>query len=235
MNLAVMQPYLFPYIGYFQLIKAVDTFVFYDDVNFIKQGWINRNQILVNHDPNLFTVPLKKASSFKQINEIEINYALYPQWKKKFLRKIEQSYAKAPYFKEVFPIVSNVFSAPVSNISNLAVQSVIETSTYLGLNKKFKVSSEEFSKTKEFERTKRLISINRQLKANTYINALGGKELYSKEEFRREGINLHFLKPNLNAYEQFGGEFVKGLSIIDVLMFNSKEKTFKILNEYSLI
>lgn len=235
MTLAVMQPYLFPYIGYFQLIKAVDVFVFYDDVNFIKQGWINRNQILVNHEANLFTVPLKKASSFKQINQVEINTSLYPQWQKKFLRKIEQSYTKAPYFKEAFPLISNVFSAPLSNISNLAIYSIIEISNYLELNKKFMISSETFSETKEQERTQRLISINHHLKATTYINALGGKELYSKEEFRREGVKLHFLKPNLNTYEQSGGEFVKGLSMIDILMFNSKDDIIKMLTNFSLI
>ena len=235
MKLAVMQPYIFPYAGYFQLINAVDTFVFYDDVNFIKQGWINRNQILVNNEANLFTVPLNKASSFKQIKEVEINSVLYPKWKKKFLRKIEQSYGKAPYFKEIFPIISNVFSAPTSTISNLAIRSIIETSIYLGLHKKFKISSEKFADTKECTRTQRLVSISHQLKANTYINALGGKELYKKKEFKKEGVELQFLKPSLNTYEQFGGQFVQGLSIIDVLMFNNKEKTNKMLNEYSLL
>ena len=84
MKLAIMQPYIFPYLGYFQLLNSVDHFVFYDDVNFIKGGWVNRNQLLINNQNKFFTVPLKKIISFTPINEVEIHKKLYPNWRSKF-------------------------------------------------------------------------------------------------------------------------------------------------------
>lgn len=89
MKIAIMQPYIFPYIGYFQLINAVDKFIIYDDVNYIKQGWINRNKILLNNEDYLFTFPLKNASSYKKINEIELSENLYSKWKIKFFKTLE--------------------------------------------------------------------------------------------------------------------------------------------------
>lgn len=235
MKLAVMQPYIFPYIGYFQLIKAVDTFVFYDDVNFIKQGWINRNQTLVNNQPNLFTIPLKKVSSFKLIKETEINDKLYPKWKKKFLKKIQQNYSKAPFFQEVYSVIEKVFSTPVDTISDLAILSVKETSHYLDLDTIFKISSEEFSDFQDLERTKRLLEINKKLNTSTYINPIGGQELYCKEEFKSNNIDLLFLQPSLKPYSQFNQNFISGLSIIDVMMFNSKNEISELISNGHLL
>jgi len=118
-----MQPYFFPYIGYFQLVAAVNKFVIYDDVNFIKRGWINRNNVLINKKSNLFTVPLIKASQNTLINDTKINLKFYNIWKVKFLRSLEQSYKKAPYFTEVYNLIKNVlvlkteYIRPTSNIS----------------------------------------------------------------------------------------------------------------------
>ena len=235
MKLAVMQPYIFPYIGYFQLIRAVDAFVFYDDVNFIKQGWINRNQILTNGQANLFTIPLKKASSFNLINETLINESLFVKWKKKFLRKIEQSYAKAPFFEEYYPIVCKVINCSTQTISEMAILSVKETSTYLNLDVNFEVSSNKFPELQNFERTERLIEMCSKLKLTTYINPIGGAELYNKKDFREKGINLLFLQPKLENYTQFDNEFIKGLSIIDVLMFNSPESVRNMLLNFELL
>lgn len=235
MKLAVMQPYIFPYIGYFQLIKAVDTFVFYDDVNFIKQGWINRNQILINGKANLFTIPLKKASSFNLINETLINESLFTKWKKKFLRKIEQSYSKAPFFEEYYPVVCKVMNHSAMTISEMAILSVKETSAYLNLGVNFEVSSNKFPELQNFERTERLIEMCSLLNLTTYINPIGGEELYNKKDFREKNINLLFLQPKLENYTQFENEFIKGLSIIDVLMFNSPESVRNMLSNFELL
>lgn len=234
-KLAVMQPYIFPYLGYFQLIHAVDTFVFYDDVNFMKQGWINRNQIIVNEKVNFFTVPLKKASSFNLINETEINESLFNKWNKKFLRKIEQNYSKAPFFKEYYPIVRKVMNSQVKTISELAILSVKETSQYLNLKTNFEISSYKFSKFQELDRTERLLNMCKALNADKYINALGGEELYTKQDFKKEGIDLFFLKAELAPYTQFNNNFIKGLSVIDVLMFNDVKRGKELLNFYQLV
>lgn len=233
---AVMQPYFFPYIGYFQLIKSVDDFVFYDDVNFIKQGWINRNKILNNNESQLFTVPLKKLSSYKQINEVEVNTSLYLKWKKKFLKSLEQNYSKAPYFKSTFELIISVLDGGEGiTISELAILSIVNVIHHLDIKVKFNISSIKFASSKKSDRSDRLINICRNLDASRYVNALGGMELYEKSEFSKYGIDLKFLKPILKPYPQFENEFISGLSIIDVLMFNSKDEIQIMLNDYELI
>jgi len=145
-NIAVMQPYIFPYIGYFQMISAVDKFVFYDDVNYIKGGWINRNRILINNLPQYFTIPLIKASPNRLINEIEFDASNKDY--SKLTHKIQQAYAKAPYFKEVFPIIKDILNHKTTYISELAIYSVITICRYLDIDTKFFVSSKDFNESK---------------------------------------------------------------------------------------
>src|SRR5690554_2348036 len=175
MRIAVMQPYIFPYIGYFQMIKSVDKFVFYDDVNFIKQGWVNRNKLLINGKEYLFTVPLQKATSFALIKDTLINHSLYRVWKKKLLRSIGQNYSKAPHFLKVNELLCQVLDSESSKISHLAIESVKSISTYLDLNTEFLISSEHYD-NKGLERQERLIDICRKENATHYINAIGGKD-----------------------------------------------------------
>lgn len=232
MKIAIMQPYFFPYIGYFQLINAVDKFVFYDDVNYIKGGWINRNNILLNGEKKYFALNLKESSSFKRINQIFIGGRTF-----KLIKTINQSYSKAPYFDQVFPIIEEVILNinTSSLISEIAAMSVIKTSEYLDLKTIFEISSEEYYDTKDFERAERLIKICKLNNTDTYINAVGGKELYKKETFIKNKINLFFLKSKIIEYEQFGNEFIPYLSIIDVMMFNSPEEIQEMLNQYELL
>lgn len=230
-----MQPYIFPYIGYFQLINAVDKFVFYDDVNFIKGGWINRNQVLLNGNKNLFTVTLKNASSFQTISETLIHTELYLNWKKKFLRSLEQSYKKAPSFEDVYILIKQVFETNHITIADLCIDSIKQVVNYLELEVVFERSSETYINTKGMEKAERLIKICRTNQANTYINPIGGKELYQKETFKENGIDLFFIENQLTTYPQFNNDFVSGLSIIDVLMFNNKEDIKKMLNQYQLV
>jgi len=232
MKLAIMQPYLFPYLGYFQLISAVDKFIFYDDVNYIKSGWINRNNILINGEKKYITLNLKKSSSFKKINQICIGDRSI-----KLLKTINQSYSKAPYFDMAFPIISDVFSSITTNslISEVAALSVIKISKYLDLNNVFEFSSQKYDDTKNFERSQRLIEICKRNNADTYINVVGGKELYSKEIFEQSKIHLNFLESSITKYKQFGDGFIPFLSIIDVMMFNPPGAILKMLYNYKLI
>jgi hypothetical protein len=236
MKLAIMQPYLFPYIGYFQLINAVDKFVIYDDVNFIKQGWINRNTILVQEKRYLFTVPLINQSSFSKINEIFVNNNLYNSWRAKTLRTLEQSYKKAPFFKEIYDLVVNVLDIDmeVIDIATLARKSLLETSKYLDINTEFVFTSSIYE-NQELSGKTRVIDICRKEKALQYINPIGGQELYDRESFRRNELELSFIKTLPLEYKQFKNEFAPWLSIIDVLMFNSIEETKLLLNKYELV
>lgn len=229
-----MQPYLFPYIGYFQMVKSVDIFVFYDDVNFIKKGWINRNRILVNNQEFLFTVPLNKISQNNTIKETNINLEIFESWKEIFYKTIEYNYKKAPNFKNVDQLIKTILNINCNSISELAIETVIEVSKYLSINTKFIIASEKYN-NKDFQRQNRLIDICKKENATHYINALGGQELYDKESFKKQDVELSFIKSLPIKYNQFNNEFVPWLSIIDVLMFNSKEDIIDLLNQYELV
>lgn len=234
-KVAIMQPYVFPYLGYFQLIQAVDTFVFYDDVNFIKQGWINRNKILVNNDARLFTIPVKNVSSFEEIRNTEVNHQNFKLWKKKFLKTIIQNYNRAPYFENTQSIIEKVLNEDLHSISDYAIKSIQITLEYLGLRKNTLISSIHFSETKGIEKAERILKICNMLSASHYINPSGGRDLYNKDFFKEKGVKLSFINNTLPTYRQFENEFVAGLSIIDLLMFNSKEELVSMLSTYELV
>lgn len=231
-NIAVIQPYLFPYVGYFQLISAVDQFIFYDDVNYINRGWINRNKILIHNEAKYFTIPCKSASQNKLINEVK--HALDDKNKRKLLRKIEFSYRKAPYFKPVFALIQHVLDYKSEYIADLAIQSIKGTTSYLGLKCFFKKSSSHYNNS-GLGAADRLIDICKCEGFNNYINPAGGKSLYDKNYFKKKGINLLFLESERIKYEQFENSFIPWLSIIDVMMFNSPDKVKNnFLNSYRL-
>lgn len=232
-SIAVMQPYIFPYIGYFQLIHAVDEFVFYDDVNFIKRGWINRNKILINSNESLISFPCIKASQNKLINEVKINTS--DKEYRKNLSSIALAYKKSPYFNDVYPLIENIINEKYSTIADLNIASIKAVSIFLNLDTKFKISSHDFGETKKLKRSERLKKIATIENASTYVNAIGGKELYDKFDFKASDIDLFFLSPNLKTYSQFENNFVSGLSIIDVMMFNSKEACIELINGYQLL
>jgi hypothetical protein len=231
-SLAIMQPYFFPYIGYFQLVKAVEKFIFYDDVNFIKQGWINRNRILINGIEKYITLSLCKASPNKLIHEIEIQPG-----NEKLLKTIEQAYSKAPYFNDVMPLIQDVFCMmpEIKKISEIAAQSVKKISEYLGLKTVFETSSQTYCNTRSVGRADRLIAICKENGYSTYINPAGGQDLYKKDYFSERGVTLYFINSRISTYKQFKHDFIPGLSIIDVLMFNSIETVHSMLNDYTLI
>lgn len=231
MKLGIMQPYFFPYIGYWQLINAVDKYVVYDDVNYIKGGWINRNNILLNNSKHLITLPLEEASSFKLINEISItkNEVL----KNKLIKTIKSAYLKAPYFETIMPILESLI-LDNSNIAMLNYNIILVIKNYLNLDTEILLSS-QIKKDNNLKAQDKVIHIAHLLGANEYINAIGGQELYSKEDFKQENIKLSFLKTNEIKYKQFKNEFVPNLSFIDILMFNSPQEIKEMLNDFELL
>lgn len=229
MTLAIMQPYLFPYIGYWQLINSIDTFVIFDDVNFIKKGYINRNSILINGKVQQLTLELIGASQNKLINDIEVGNN-----SKKLLKTIEMSYKKAPYFETVFQILEDILNQEEKNLAKYIGYSLEIISNYLNINTKF-IYSSDIKKDNNLKAQDKILDICKKLEATNYINAIGGQELYDKEKFNDYNINLNFLKTNIIQYKQFNSEFVAFLSIIDILMFNSKDEIKKMLNNYELV
>lgn len=232
MKLAIMQPYLFPYVGYFQLIKAVDRFVLYDDVNYINRGWINRNNLLINGKASLFTVPLKEASQNRLISDIRI--ADETRWREKLTRSIESGYRKAPYYPAVAGLVERVLQTDVSYVADLIRVSLREILAYLQITTHVVPSSTVYGNA-HLKAQERILDICRLEQCHTYINPSGGVELYDKARFRAEQKDLYFIKSKPIRYEQFSNEFVPWLSIIDVLMFNPGEKVHQFLDEYELL
>ena len=231
MKLAVMQPYIFPYVGYFQLINAVDSFVLYDDVSFIKQGWINRNRILVSGKPIFFTVPISKQSSFQEIRKTEI--AEDQRLVKKIVLSLRYSYGKARYFNETMDIVVKVLCAKTRLIGEMASLSLVSVCDYLGIGTRFIYNPDKYTNS-SLKKEERIIDICHKEWADEYINLSGGKELYSKRRFGANGIDLRFLEPKDVRYAQFDVDFTPWLSIIDVMMFNSVERIKGFLGEYIL-
>jgi len=226
-----MQPYVFPYLGYFQLIAAVDRFVIYDDVAYIKQGWINRNRILIGDKASYFTIPLIGASSFRLICDIKV---MATDWRTKLLKTFEQAYARAPQFANVLPLVHDVLSSGDAKIGDLARRSLLGTCDYLGITTAF-VESSTVYQNQHLSGEDRVLDICRREGCSTYINAIGGQELYSKETFTAQNIAFRFLKSEMVEYRQRGNTFVPWLSIIDVLMFNDKEHVRSLLRRYELV
>jgi len=219
MKLAIMQPYFFPYIGYFQLIAAADLFVVYDDVNFIKNGWINRNRILVNGEPRYINVAIRGASSFRKIKGTDIDPS--EMWRERLLKSVEYSYKRAPFFNMVFPVIVEIVRFPSSELSEYLLNSLKGIMRYLEIGTALVESSATYGND-NLRAQERIIDICMREGATEYINAIGGKtmNLYSGEAFRQRGIDQKFIRSRPIEYPQFGGPFVPWLSIVDVMMFN---------------
>lgn len=229
MKIAIMQPYLFPYIGYWQLISAVDKFIIFDDVNYINKGYINRNNILVNNKSYQFTLDLIGASQNKLINEILIG-----KNSDKILKTIELNYKKSPYFKDAFPLIEDIFNQKEKNLAKFIGYSLKKISKYLKINITF-VYSSDIEKNNYFKNQDKIIDICEKLSATEYINLIGGRELYKSKGFISKNIQLRFIDTKPIKYRQFNDDFVKFLSIIDVMMFNSANELKKIVNCFKLI
>jgi hypothetical protein len=226
MKLAIMQPYFFPYIGYFQLVAAVDKFVFYDDVNYIKNGWINRNRLLISGGVQYFTIPLAGASPNQRIYEVKIQNV--GPWREKMKRSIEQSYAKAPFVKEIMRLLEDVLNIQSDFLSDYAKASVKTVTEYVGIKTSF-VDSSRIYPNQELTGVDRVLDIVTQEQASFYYNLPGGASLYDHKAFKARNVELCFIEPYLFSYAQRSKEFIPGLSMLDVLMFNDRHTTQNML------
>lgn len=229
MKLGIMQPYFMPYIGYFQLMKAVDKYVVYDDVNYIKGGWVNRNHILINGEKEMFTVTLQKASPNKLFNEIVIGDDF-----KKLMKTLQMNYSRAINFDQTMVLMERIISFPNKQLAVFIANSFREILSYLSVETEILMSS-EIPKDNSLRGKDKIIQICEILGADTYYNAVGGKNLYDQEEFREHGITLNFVDSLPQVYSQLHTrEFVSGLSMIDVLMNNTKDKVNSLLESYQI-
>lgn len=254
MKLAIMQPYFMPYIGYFQAISAVDKYILYGNLTFIKEQWMNRNRIrLCNGDVHTITVPLKHKSSNMMIYDIFLDNS--KPWSKNLLKTLSMNYRKATFYGEVFPFIESLLGTRYETLMEMNVETLRAISSYLDIETEIDSDNSRFDDleellktieldysglpyleaTKPLKKTARVIEICRREHCDHFINAIGGQALYDKEEFASYGIKLDFVKTNDISYPQFDYQFEPNLSIIDVLMHNGKEGTKKLLKEYTLI
>lgn len=231
MKVGIMQPYFFPYIGYWQLMNAVDIYVVYDDVNYINRGWINRNRILINGQSEYFNLPLLGASQNKLINEIDVNHD--DKLLGKSLKTIQNAYKKAPYFDIVYPLIERILTCKYEKVSNYIFYSFEIICQYLNIDTRLILSS-SLDKDNSLRGQDKILRICEILGCSTYYNAIGGKELYDNESFCAKGMEIKFLHTEPIIYRQFKNDFQHDLSIIDVMMFNDVEVIGKMLKQYIL-
>lgn len=232
-SVAIMQPYIFPYLGYMQLIRASTHFVAYDDVHFIKRGWINRNKLCALGAETLFSVPLREASQNKFISQVITDCDT--KWQRKFYKQLEHAYRRAPHFEPVYDMVCGVFAdAQGMPVSELAVRSLKTVADYLEMDFSPLYSSKSFGHTTGMKRAERLVAITRELGAERYINLPGGMALYKDADFSPHGISLSFIFNRSSSYPQFNHPFVPRLSIIDALMHNDIATVCALLDQYEI-
>lgn len=231
MKLAIMQPYFFPYIGYWQLIHAVDCFVIYDDVNYIKSGWINRNRILINGAPSYITAPLLHPSPNKHICDTSLQSSF--GWREKLVKMIEITYRKAPFFAEAFPIIENNIRYEENNLSDYLCHHLSTLARFIGIQTRI-VQTSRCYENSHLSSNERIYDICQQEGAKTYVNSQGGQSRYRRADFAQHGVELKFLIPIATEYKHAGMPHTPWLSIIDVMMFNSPSQVREMLNAYEL-
>lgn len=232
MRLAIMQPYFFPYIGYFQLIAAVDMFIVYDNIKYTKKGWINRNRMLQNSKDMMFSLPLKGDSDTLDVCERELAADFN---RDKLLNQFNGAYRHAPYFAQTLPLVEQIVRYEGANLFHFLHHSIVKTCEHLGITTEIGISS-GIAIDHDLKNQNKVLALCEAVGATTYVNAIGGMELYSKKTFQEKGIALKFIQSKSFEYPQFGHAFVPWLSIIDVMMFNSVDAIKECLSSnYELI
>lgn len=211
-----MQPYYIPYIGYFQLIAAVDIFIIYDNVKYTKKGWINRNRILLNGRDSVVSLPLKSGSD--SFNVVQRELASNVDFDK-LLNIFRGAYSRAPYFADTILLLKEIFSYNDKNLFNFLYNSIVSVCAHLGISTEIKISS-DFAIDHGLKGADKVVELCRYVGADVYVNPIGGVELYDYDFFRLHELDLRFLRSRPFEYSQFGEAFVPWLSIIDVLMFN---------------
>ncbi|MGV4152409.1 WbqC family protein [Citrobacter freundii] len=231
MKVGIMQPYFFPYIGYFQLANAVDKFVIYDDIQFSKKGWIQRNRLLMNNQPTTFSIALKKDSDYLDIIQRELSDNFD---RLKLCRQIQGSYRKAPYYDEIYKLVEDIILCEDNNLFQYIENSITKLFSILDIDVEL-VTSSTLALSRELKSQERVIHTCVALGADEYINPPGGVELYTESEFIKKGLKLKFLDPVIESYSQSNDSFISHLSIIDVMMWNGLEMTKQIARKNAFI
>jgi hypothetical protein len=232
MKLGIMQPYFLPYIGYFQLLASVDQFIVYDNIKYTKKGWINRNRMLLNGTDAMFSLPLKRDADSLDIVERELAAEFD---RSKLLNQLKGAYVRAPQFELTYSVLERIVQHDEVNLFRYIHHSIVQLCGHLGIKTEIRISS-KIGIDHELKGRDKVLALCKAAGADTYINTIGGVELYAKDDFRNHAVDLRFIKARPFEYRQFGAAFVPWLSIIDVLMFNPLNTVCTCINEnYELV
>ncbi len=229
-SVAIMQPYFLPYIGYFQLIAAVDLFIVYDNIKYTKKGWINRNRLLQNDMDVMFSLPLKKDSDSLNVCERELAADFN---RNKLLHQFKNAYRHAPYFAQTFPLIEQIVTYKQMNLFQFIHHAIVKVCEHLGITTKIEISS-SINIDHALKNQDKVLALCEAVNASVYVNAIGGIDLYSKKTFHDKGLALKYIQSKSFEYPQFGQAFVPWLSIVDVIMFNSIEEVQWQLTRFEL-
>jgi hypothetical protein len=231
-----MQPYFFPYVGYFSLIEYTDRFIFFDTPQYIRHGWINRNRILKeDKTPGYIVVPVKKCSQTTAIKDMKIDFS--KEWQKRLWGQLTVYKKLAPYYNQTTDFLHSVIDgASTESLSKLCISSIIKTCEYIGIERQFDTFSEMNMKIDSVSAPDEwALNISKAVGADVYVNPPGGMSFFDKSKYERQNIKLEFLESNLKSYVQRIGHFEKGLSIIDVMMFCDSTEIKEILGDYTIV
>lgn len=235
MRLGIMQPYFFPYLGYFSLIKHTDHFIFFDTPQYERRSWMNRNRILnSNKEAAYISVPLQKAPRETAIKDMLIDNS--QNWKADMVAKMPHYKKHAPYYKETVELFERLLAPEYKSLADLNIATTTGICKHLGIGKEFQIFSQmDMNMDNVSEADEWALEITRQLGYDTYINPPGGMSFFDREKYKNAGIELQFLQSKLPPYVQRIGRFEPGLSILDVLMFNTVDEINAMLDEFELL
>jgi hypothetical protein len=236
MRLSIMQPYFFPYIGYFALIKNVDRFILLDEVQYIRHGWIERNRII--NPKGEFTyiqVPLIKEEGRNTIIK-RLRIRNDEEWQRKILSQLEVYRKRSPHYYAVRNLIADCISGDDSSIVGLNYRTLRAVCDYLEISTTIEIFSEmNLSIQQPNHPGEWALNICKAIgNVEEYWNPIGGKEIFNKGSFETSGIHLGFLEMNKNQYQQGELVFQENLSIIDLLMFNSKDEVKTMINNFTI-
>jgi hypothetical protein len=223
-TLGIMQPYFFPYLGYFDLINCSEHWIVFDTVQYIRHGWVNRNRIHHPKTGDLYIlVPLKNQHRDTVIKDVLI--ADDQNWKAKILGQFNHYKKTAPYFKETYAFIEDCLSIPEPSLSRLNTLILQKTCARLGIRFTFEVFSEMNLPIGKVDGPGDwALRISEALQAKEYVNPPGGVSLFDADKFKAANIKLTIRSIPAFAYPTRGYEYIPDLSILTVMAFNTPEQ-----------
>lgn len=232
MKVGIMQPYFLPYLGYWQLMNAVDRYIILDDVPFIRRGWIHRNRIQNHGETQWLTIPITGASQNRKICELDL--ARSERVWHKLRRSVQLAYCHAPQYALGKAVFDRILDFPEDNLSLFLTNSIREIASYLAMDTEI-VRASDLEYDRSLRGSERILELCAQMGADSYYNAIGGRELYGADLFAERGIELQFLQmKNDLCYPQGKHAFCPGLSVLDVIMYNDNTRLKQLLQEFVL-